>query len=127
MPAKKRGGGGGGGVGRGGGGGRRHAARGGGGRGDAGPKHHEAGGGEARDQPTHAHTTSPEFKATVPGRYTLKLTVTTANGVSASDTANVRADPAPAVAIDTMAPPSGGDVLTHIQVGSESYPAVASD
>jgi hypothetical protein len=93
----------------------------------AGPKHHDLGGGQSRNQPTHSHTPTPEFRPTVPGRYTLRLTVTTGNGTSASDTADVVANPVPAVAIDTMAPPSNGETLTHIQVGSESYPAVASD
>ncbi len=48
------------------------------------------------------HTRRPAFKPTLPGRYTLRLTVTTDDGTRASGTVDVWADPTPAVPMDTL-------------------------
>jgi hypothetical protein len=68
-----------------------------------------------------ADTVRPRFVAKTAGTYVVRLTVRACSGTTGSVLIDVRADPAPAAAVDTMA--SGADGATGIRVGKEFYAA----
>jgi hypothetical protein len=83
-----------------------------------GPVHHEQGGGTSLDQPS-GDGQHVVFRPTLAGRYKLTLSVTS-NGTTASDSTTVKADPTPAVPVDTMAE-EGGDFGIRVGTGPDSF------
>ena len=71
-----------------------------------------------------AHTPTPLFKTTVPGRYRVKLRVTAKDGTKGSATLGVNALNPPLVPVDTMTETSGGQ--PGISVGDQTYSADTS-
>jgi hypothetical protein len=81
-------------------------------------------GGRAGASPRGASSPRAHFSLARPGRYVVRLRVRAKDGKVGSDLVEVRADPVPAAAVDTMASGPGG--ATGIQVGAGEkgfYPA----
>lgn len=70
----------------------------------------------------NARSLRSSLLAPEPGRYVIKLGVETPDGKTGYDLVDIHADPAPAMAVDTMAIPKGG-TQSGVQVGDQFYPS----